>query len=219
MPQSRGRKRGKGQLSSPKLPPASHHRLLAVCSFLKNLGQKIAKPSGHLWRGTIALSVIVGLAAGALFLLPPRITVELLDDPADPYYVSFLIKNAWVLPLRDVTPFMGLCRLQISDPPTTFNGNCKNPSAVRLMPPIWKPRDLAVGESFPAPIENTFKINIHSFVDGDIVVGATYRPWIWPWATEQAFRFVAQKMQDGHSRWVREDKSERMTEILPSHAA
>jgi hypothetical protein len=207
MPVSRRRKGGKKPSPLPRPPPALQHRLLAVCSFLRSLGQKLAKPSGWLWEVIIGLSVIVGLISGALFLLPPRITVELLDDPADPYYVSFLIKNAWVLPLRNVTPFMGLCRLQISNPPTTINGDCKDPSAVRLMPPVWKPRDLAVDESFAVPIEHTFKINLHSFVDGDIVVGATYRPWIWPWATERTFRFVSQKMQDGHSRWVPEARS------------
>jgi hypothetical protein len=207
MPQSRDRKPRKRRSRTPTRSPAGHHLLLVTRTFLQRLKQRLAEPSRHLWKGIVALSVIVGLTAGALFLLPPRITVELFADPADPYYVSFLIKNAWILPLRNVTPFMGLCRLQISNPPTVINGNCADPAAVRLIPPKWKPRDLAVDESFAAPIENTFKIDLYAFAGGDIVLGASYKPWIWPWAIERAFRFVSQKMQDGHYRWVPEARA------------
>src|ERR1700674_1271377 len=111
MPVSRRRKGGKKPSPLPKISPTTNHPLMAACILLRSLGRTSAKAIVHSWKLVGSASVVVGLVAGALFLFPPRLTIDLLGDSSDPYAVSFVVKNAWVLPMRNVTPFLGLCEL------------------------------------------------------------------------------------------------------------
>jgi hypothetical protein len=114
--------------------------------------------------------------------------------------------------MRAVTPFLGLCQLNLDHPintptgPETLDlvGNCTDHAAVRMMPPSWKARDLGVDESFSERIVDVFNVPGWSFVGGDIVVGATFKPWYWPGQIERYFRFVGQRQRDGSYRWVPE---------------
>jgi hypothetical protein len=114
--------------------------------------------------------------------------------------------------MRAVTPFLGLCQLTLDHPINTpygpktlkLQGDCADPAAVRMVPPSWKPRDLGVDQSFSERIVDVFNVPGRSFIGGDIVFGATFKPWYWPFKLERYFRFVAQQQRDGSYRWVPE---------------
>jgi hypothetical protein len=181
-----------------------HRLLLVVYNFLQSLFGALAKVWPLFWKAAIAASVVVGLVSGALFLFPPKLTVDLLGDPSDAYATSFVIKNSWVLGMRDVTPFLEICKLELSFPKTTINGDCAHRGAVRAIHPNWTPRYLGVDESFTEKIASVFNIPSRSFAGGDIGFGATFKAWYLPFTFERMFRFVAQQQQDRSYRWVPE---------------
>ncbi|HUC62061.1 MAG TPA: hypothetical protein VMF53_08900 [Alphaproteobacteria bacterium] len=174
---------------------------------LRNLFGKIAKAYSLLWRAMGGASLVVGFVAGCLFLFPPRLTVELFGGASGSYPVTFQIKNAWVLPMRHVIPFMGLCRMSERLPfggSLTISGNCKNPTNVRLGSKDWKPRYLRADDSFTAPISDVFDFPPHTYLGGDIVFGATFKTWFWPFTMDRAFRFVSVQQPNGNYHWVPE---------------
>src|ERR1700688_4769938 len=114
MPRSRGRPVGRRPPPPPTPLPAQRRLLSAVYNFLQSLFGTLARVWQAFWRLIIGASILIGLVAGALFLFPPRLTVEMVGESSDPYFVSFVIKNAWVLPMRDVTPFLGLSNLSMN---------------------------------------------------------------------------------------------------------
>jgi hypothetical protein len=202
MPRSRERKGKK----PPPFPPSrtSASRLSFIGCILLNGRRITTKGAEHSWKLVGVVSVIVGLIAGAVILYPPRITIELFGDDQNPYLASFVIRNSWVLPVRDVVPFLGLCKLYLSNPITVFKGNCSNRSAVRLIPPKWRPRDLSVDEKFTAAISDIFKFDSSAVIGGDITMGVTFKAWISPFTSERMFRFIGQKSADGKYRWLPE---------------
>jgi hypothetical protein len=203
MPRSRGRK-GKNSQPIPSSRPAASRLSFVSPSIPLNGWRKLARVIAGTWKLVGVVSVVVGLMAGAVLLYPPRITIELFGDNQNPYFASFAIKNSWVLPVRDVVPFLGLCELHLSYPNTEFKGNCSNRGAVRLTPPKWRPRDLFVDETFTAAISDIFKFDADAVVGGDITMGITFKPWISPFTSERMFRFVGQKGADGKYRWLPE---------------
>jgi hypothetical protein len=208
MPRSRGRKGKKPQLFPS--PRATASRLsFASRPILLNGWIKIAGLIVRSWKLVGVVSVVVGLMAGAVLLYPPRITIELFGDNQNPYFSSFVIRNSWVLPVRDVVPFLGLCELYLSNPSTVFRGDCSDRGAVRLIPPKWRPRNLSVDEKFTAAISDIFKFDPDATVGGDITMGLTFKPWISPFTSERMFRFIGQKSADGKYRWLPEALEEK----------
>jgi hypothetical protein len=160
--------------------------------------------------------VVVGLVAGALVLFPPRVTIEsVTSDASDPLSTLFVIKNSWVLPLRDVVPFIGVCELRgTATPPRgprilTVKGNCEDRAAVRLVPWSWPARNLGIDERFTVRMSDTEAVSAFhnhadwlTFAGGDITVGATFKIWPFPKQIQRMARFVAQKQRDGKFQWV-----------------
>jgi hypothetical protein len=195
MPRSRGRGGRRNPPPLPPSPPKQLHLLLVACNFLKSLGRTLA-------RATIALSALVGLVAGGLFLLPPRVTVESLApfDASDALSTSFVIKNAWILSLDEVQAFLGICEFRAS-PQITIQGNCAHPGATPMTAPPWKPHHLDVDEKFSIVIGEVWNTPAATFSGGDITVVVTFKPWISPFRQGRQFRFVASKQRDGKFYW------------------
>jgi hypothetical protein len=202
----RRRRRAIGKAPAPPRPPPREppRQPSARDSNLRNLWRLFAKIIGHWWQLTIAISVIVAIVAGALFLFPPRVTVDSSGafDASDPLSTSFVIKNTWVLPLRGVMPFVGHCEFRVTSH-ITLEGDCSTSrGSSRFVVPSWGSRNLDVDEKFSIALASVFNTPAGTFSGGDITIGVTFRPWIIPYPIERMFRFVAQKQRDGRFSWV-----------------
>lgn len=203
MPRSRGRKSKPKQSKLPATPPVKSRLLSVVCSLLSTLARLLASTVLPTWHALVSASVVVGLVVGYLVLWPPRLLVEPLGpfDSSDPLSATFLIKNGWLLSLRDVVPFVGVCTFDVA-PGFRVQGNCADRGAARFVMPFWKSRDLDVDDRFTIALADVLNTPAASFAGGDITVGARFKPWLWPRYTERMFRFVAKKQRDGKYVWV-----------------
>lgn len=160
-------------------------------------------------------TLIGGVAAACTFL--PRVAVQSVDTEDAPrisYY--FTVSNNNFVPLEDLNVAIGLCRIRTvfkdfkgQDEPITIAGNengdrCDYSKAIFLTTAQWLKHHLSADESFTFNISdyfNSIKLPL-KVADGEMVIALSFKPWIWPFAQQKYFRFVADRQPSGHARWV-----------------
>jgi hypothetical protein len=150
----------------------------------------------------VGASVLVGLVAGGLFLLPPRVTVDSPGsfDGSDPLSAAFVIKNAWILPLRNVRVGIDPCNFRFLG--ITITGDCANPGAVQALSPSWKPHYLGTDEPITVTLGEVWNVPAASFGGGTIFVVVNFEIPLWPHTFKRPFRFVAERQRDGKFHWL-----------------
>jgi hypothetical protein len=197
MPTSRGRRRGSGS-PTPSTSQSSHPsqtatekkaryniwRLL-VGSLHALLGWLSAKtPSILTW-----MSVLIGIAAGALFFLP-RVSVEPSApyDPTNPSPVTFTIANINIVPLRNVHAFIGVCDIAVVG--QREMQRCNGPIISLMSPPDpkWFVRWLDLDEKWQIALEDMFPgLGPKQIESADITIAVTYWPWWTFWHNTRQF--------------------------------
>jgi hypothetical protein len=199
MPRSKGR--------CPKTIQVLH--LLPLPAKSRRYLGKIAAVSCRLWQSIVGASVLVTLAAGALFFLP-RVTVEAsgpFDASPEPA-ITFTVTNAGVFPLADVKPYLGLCAVSLNfgiaddNPKPPFN-KCNEKSTGFLSPTNWRHSWMRVDEKESVIWSDAFRNQTPGILDyADIIITIAYSPWVFPFHRQKTFRFVTRKLGDGKVYWL-----------------
>jgi hypothetical protein len=216
MPQSRGRpeKRRKAPHSTPPPPPVD--RKSGAYSILKILGRMLATLFSFHWKGVVFLSIVFGLLAGLFFFLPRVvIDVDSSEFSDDPFSVSFLITNTNIVPLEDLSVAIGLCswRAAVSLDIYSKQGvikDCGDKSHnTLLIPSTWTGHRLAPDEKYKVFLDDGFNQLLpkpkpllrQSFIDADISIVVTFKPWISPIRIKREARFSAKRDEKGKIIW------------------
>jgi hypothetical protein len=212
MPESRRRKQGKG---SPSPLQSSHSAQTAtegkLCYKIWRLLVVSLRVSLGWLRGKISTiltwaSVLIGIAAGALFFLP-RVTVEPPGqyDPSSPSSIIFTIANINIVALRNVDVAIGVCYVSGDKYSETRGSECNGPAKSKLIYDPWHLAWLDVDEKYQVPLEEILtRDQKQQIEDANITIGVIYTPWRMPqfWRVTKEFRFVTKKLRDGKIYWI-----------------
>jgi hypothetical protein len=206
MPESRGRK------YTPERKP------------LPNLRPK-PKPKKEWTQFRKLVAVVLGLATllgvpAAIVVFWPRVTVDILapENPLNALSAPFVVTNIGIMPLRNVSFSMGVCRITLKMPngsPLNIVGTpdhpidpstprCATSNGARFATPSWSNHRLAPDERYSGNLADphTFDAGSNNLIsDADISMVVSFRPWVIPWTKEAEFRFVTKPQPDGTLRW------------------
>lgn len=231
MPVSKGRRQRKGN-PTPNTDQSPHPSQTATVVE--------SKPCYRIWRLLVAslraslgwlrakiptilkgASVLIGIAAGALFFLP-RVTVDPSGpyDPLKPSPITFTISNVNIVPLRNVAIGIGVCYIiSPGDNWIELRGEevgrgrppieCNGPVGAIFTIPIWHVRWLNSDEKFQIALEDFMKAQPASpkqIEKANMTISIKYEPWRIPlperWKPQRQFRFVTKKLSNGTIFWV-----------------
>jgi len=169
----------------------------------------------RLWRLTLGVCTVIG-GLSALSALLPRIVVSPPSMPIDPrnnMSVAFDITNTSVVPLRDVSAAMVLCRIayggiQIRGYKTTHGdnggGRQGGPPDFANLPrferPEWKHHSLGMDERFTINLGSLLDLHTDLSV-ADIAIIVKYTPWLLPFPSQKIFRYTAYRDKQGILYW------------------
>lgn len=140
-----------------------------------------------------------------IFVLWPRVTIEAEGqvDPSSPYPISFKITNPGFIALRDVQPFIGICRFWIGEP-KNLPESCDGSLGTRFVDPHWRIRWLAHDEPTKIRFDDMFGVTAPAkFGAADISVGAEFYIWYFPWLRVPIeYRFQTRLERDGKLSWI-----------------
>ena len=140
------------------------------------------------------IATALGIASGAAAFLP-RITVEAGEVVESLNEAPFTIKNIGLLPLKDVSPMVGICELS---PIGSSGGSCNGLLGTRWNVVEWRAQWLAIDEAYTIRIDQLIGFPLES---AEISIAVQYQPWIIPWTQEKQFRFIGHKERNGKYTW------------------
>jgi hypothetical protein len=224
MPVSKGRRRKhqSKKLTLREKPPSRYAVMLAACSFLKVLGQMLARTVRPAWHALVSASVIVALVAFAVSVWPRMtVTASGLFDELNAYSETFTITNTGFLPFKNVLIGVGICSIDTTKHDFIVSpNNCEGGTARMLIggEPSWSTPELRRDEPFSLILSDVLNIATDKYraahptvVAGfkmmsalkaaDIIVVVVFTPWPLPWKTEHNYRFVAEEQPNGRMMW------------------
>jgi hypothetical protein len=187
----------------------------------------VASLSRLFWAVVVAISVVVGIAAGGLFFLP-RVSVDISEpiEPSKPFSAPFVATNNNIVPLNSVNFYIGVCKLVlkatnragveqsinvVGTPDRRIDDSvpmCATPNGSRYSDPAWLNHKLAPDEKFSRSLSEAYRSLLPPSFDpiakvdeADITIVVSFKPWILPWRRESEFRFATDKLPDGKYRW------------------
>jgi hypothetical protein len=211
MPESRGRRRTTERREIPNLRP-------------KTKPKKEWPQFRKLLAVVLGLATLIGVPA-AIVAFWPRVSIDLLEptDGSDPFSAPFTVTNTGIMPLRQASFFVGLCKVSVtvvgpSGRPQTINvvgtpdqpigaatPPCITPNGARLTSPAWANHRLAPDEKYAGSLADMHFLDVPmrggQINEADITMIATFQPWIIPRIVKTEFRFVAVKQPNGTFRW------------------
>jgi hypothetical protein len=149
-----------------------------------------------LFAATLAFCTLLGIA-----VLWPRITIEPYGafDPSSPSPLQFKISNIGFVPLTDIAPRLGICRLAWQGRPALL-GPCDPPRY--LVPAGWQHAQMGMDEWYLISLDDAFKTpQPTAFESGDISIYVEYHPWFLPWTRHKESGFFTKKQNDGKLYW------------------
>jgi hypothetical protein len=156
--------------------------------------------ASKLFAGILAFCTLLGVIA-----LWPRVTIEAEGqvDPSKPYPISFKITNTGFVPLRDVQPFVGICRFWIGEPKNLPEA-CAGSLSSGFIMPQWRIKWLARDEPTKIRLDDLLAIaGTAKFGAADISVGVKFYIWIIPWLyVPIEYRFQTRLERDGKLSWM-----------------
>jgi hypothetical protein len=183
------------QATHPQTAPTAHRPTLV---------KRISEHPIMLAMGMVG--TILGIGA-ALVTFLPRVAVEPYGqfDPSSTSPTLFDISNVGPIPLLQIRPLLGLCRLSFEESPQMV-GDCPNsgPIQARMLLNLWIRDNLASGDHYTIAMQDLFRPTpARPIRAADISIIVTYRvPFTW-WRQEKEFRFFTKEEGDGKRYWFR----------------
>jgi len=153
---------------------------------------------------------IIG-AFSAVVTLLPRVSVSPPSPEASNISPTFfLISNSGIVPLTNVEPSVGLCKLKFSDianMPVLVGAGCRpgGPIATFMKPTIWARSDLGLDEHYTIALQDFLHLQSPAPIDyADISISVDYQVWMMPWHFNKSFRFKTKPGGDGKIYWYAE---------------
>jgi hypothetical protein len=156
-------------------------------------------------------TVVGGLSA--LFFFLPRVNVETAGpyDESNPS-VSFTITNNNIVPLHNVQPIISPCVLIISNIRNrgfvSDDPNCdKHSFGGGLAFAPWHVTWLDPDEKYQIFLEDALRSQATGdrtelITSANVILYVEYSPWLMPWRSTAAFRFITHAHSDGKIYWV-----------------
>lgn len=152
---------------------------------------------------TIGSVIVVGLGfVASVLTLLPRIVVN-----SGPQIDQFSITNTGYVPLTNVKPAIGMCKIQMKNRPLMKPMTpCDQYRGVRLSPNSWFMKQLGLDEGYTIRLFDAFEVlpiqPPFELEEADITIVIGYNPWIIPLRQEAEFRFFTRKENDGSLSWM-----------------
>jgi hypothetical protein len=164
----------------------------------------------------VGLVVVTVGFCSALATFLPHVTVESGGpiDPSDPYPISFTITNTSIIPLTDIQPEIGLCKI-VWGPPRNLPERCEKMLTFLVFTP-WFVKRLTPSEPYTIHLEDFLNIRgpsgLAQFGAADISIKVDYSlgflsfwPFrsanFWPFRSAKEYRFQTSLAPDGKLWW------------------
>jgi hypothetical protein len=160
---------------------------------------KKTPPRRRLTKWFLFLIGIPGVLASLLSLLP-RVTVTVSDPvvPEDPFSSSVTITNTGYIPLKSVTPLLGLGEIDMQGSQSRHNPHTRYAMFQSSLLPV---QDLGLDDKFTFAINDPWKLE-KPFVYADIAVVVEYHIPLLPfWKGRKTFPMIAHKQSNGRFYW------------------
>lgn len=156
-------------------------------------------------------AVFVGVASGVLAFLP-HVVVEPVTptefDSSSPSALSFVIANTGPIPLTDVQPTLGVCRILGGQQPQEISDRCPE-TLPELHFQQWLARKLRVDERYTIRLDDVIAVPKtsrpwHFLSAADLSIVVHFYPWFLafrPFNLEREFRFKTKLEADGKLSW------------------
>lgn len=226
------------KISDPSSQKKDEYQALTSPKTSQNIRQKdaTAQISSKTFGKMFSVFVTAMGLAAAVVTFWPRLTVSPsgLYDEQNPYSEIFTVLNTGFLPLYDVTIAIGFCSFETEkrNDLTFSNNNCDGGLPhIRLSTPWWETKQFLRDEPFSVTLTDalnvatdTYKSTHPNVIMGfkllsrlkraDAIVIVAYRPMLYPWLVQSAFRFLAEEQPNGKLLWKSIPLSWQATNVI-----